>query len=118
MSIYNADLGIAGTLDAIATLKNGERTLIDFKSSKGFYDGYDMQIYAYRYMAEQKGEVLNGQGILRLDKATGEPEYKAYKNKNYERKLKAFMALVDFYYLIKNRRLKNNKRVEENKKWQ
>jgi len=39
----------AGTLDCIARLKDNKIYVIDFKSSKSFYDGYAKQIASYRY---------------------------------------------------------------------
>ncbi len=128
--IYNEKICYAGTMDALAEMKDGKIYLIDFKTSKGFYDGYDEQLSAYRYARghlrdceiefvhsvkdkifkkkEQFPHVeIDGMGILRLDKLTGMPEWKDYSDK-YERSLKAFFTLTDYYYLAKNRRLKNN----------
>lgn len=127
-----AGLRSAGTADAVATFHKGDfkgqTPLIDFKSSSGFWDGYDMQVSAYRNYREQcngltgvkleryDGEEylvdypaldIDSQGILRLDKTSGLPEYKDY-SKHYERALKAFELLCDFYYTIKRRRLKGN----------
>lgn len=105
--------GFAGTLDAICSMRpnpeSAERKkyLIDFKSSKGFYDGFDMQLAAYRVGAAEAGDQTEGCGILRLDKVTGLPEWKDYTDKQ-EQAEAAFLALLRFYYLQKNRRLKNN----------
>lgn len=98
--------GFAGTLDAIC-LFDGKKYLIDFKSSKGFYDGFDMQLAAYRVGAAELGNHTEGCGILRLDKETGVPEWKDYSDVQDQAQA-AFVALVKFYYLQKNRRLKNN----------
>jgi hypothetical protein len=130
-NVFSATNGFAGTLDAIAKFKDGKVRVIDFKSSKGFYDGYDLQIAAYRYARENcnglKGvphssrfgdytidypEIkIDGCGILRLDKETGQPEYKDY-TKVYDRKINAFLKACDYYYELKKRRLKNNPRVK------
>lgn len=98
--------GYAGTLDAIC-LFDGRKMLIDFKSSKGFYDGYEMQLAAYRLAAAEQGSQTEGCGILRLDKETGAPEWKDYSDVQ-DQATNAWIALVKFYYLQKNRRLKNN----------
>ena len=98
--------GFAGTLDAIC-LFDGKKYLIDFKSSKGFYDGFDMQLSAYRIAAAEIGHQTEGCGILRLDKASGLPEWKDYSDKQ-DQAGAAFVSLVKFYYLQKNRKLKNN----------
>jgi len=125
--IFSEKYGYAGTLDAVVKLKTGLLYVIDFKSSKGFYDGFAKQIAAYRsailecsgknvHIVGPYGEYnieypiinnIDGMGILRLDKLTGEPEWKDY-SKQYERKLQSFLELLEFYYADKKRRLKNN----------
>lgn len=104
--------GYAGTLDAVAIFKNNKKYVIDFKSSKGIYDEYIYQIAAYRraYTGEKNEKNIDGMGILRLDKTTGQPEWKDC-SKVYEKKLDAFLKLVEFYYAAKKRKLKNNKKV-------
>lgn len=106
MQIVSRVHGYAGTLDAIC-LFDGKKYLIDFKSSKGFYDGYEMQLAAYRIGAAEIGHQTEGCGILRLDKETGNPEWKDYSEVQ-ETSGQAFLALLKCYYLMKNRRLKNN----------
>lgn len=97
----------AGRLDSIAKMKNGKIYVIDFKSSKGFYPGYDMQCAAYRGAYElMDREKIDGMMVLRLDKLTGLPETKDY-SKIYEDKLKAFICLVDYYYASAKRKVKN-----------
>lgn len=126
MPVVNEKYGYAGTLDAIAKFKDGKVNCIDFKSSKGFYDGYDMQVIAYKYARESmswkydiKGHTgdivkeyspieIDGCGVLRLDKITGKPEYKDY-TKDMNVKYTAFLYLLSFYYIYKKRKLKNNK---------
>lgn len=98
--------GFAGRLDAICDF-NGKRYLIDFKSSKSFYDEMPMQLAAYRIAAAENGSQTEGIGILRLDKETGLPEWKDYSDVQ-EQHEKAFIHLLKFYYSQKNRRLKNN----------
>lgn len=117
MTIYDPDICVAGRLDAVCYIK-GVITVIDFKSSKAFYDGYDLQISAYFKIYNNMLPAISHYntlqcGILRLDKETGMPEYKDY-SKNIDRKYEAFLKLVDFFYLYKKRRLKNNKRAVNN----
>ena len=114
-TVHCNEYGYAGTLDAIAQLKNGKIYLIDFKSSKGFYDGYDMQVSAYKYGRMERRDIqIEGIGILRLDKETGIPEWKDYTSK-YDRSIMAFHRLVEFYYAQKKRRLMNNPFVYDTK---
>jgi len=111
-SVHSEKYGYAGTADGLAEFLDGRIMLIDFKSSKGFYDGYDMQICAYRNAVEENEDIkIDGQGVLRLDKLTGEPEFKEYPE--YEKTLRSFLKLLDFYYSSKKRRLKNNPFVSE-----
>jgi hypothetical protein len=106
-SIFNTEKGYAGTLDAICLI-GGVKYVIDFKTSKGFYDTYPLQIAAY---ANFDGSDIKNCGVLRIDKLTGLPEWKDY-SKDIDRNYRAFCALLDFYYLFKNRRLKGNARVK------
>jgi len=116
MTVYDPTIGYAGTLDAIAKMKknvtfNGLIYVLDFKASKGFYDGYGMQLSGYRGAVQRELDYsIDGQGIVRLDKETGLPEFKDY-SKVYEAKLSAFYKLTDYYYAAAKRRLKNNPRV-------
>lgn len=102
----------AGTCDAIAICNDGKVMLIDFKTSKAFYDDeMGMQVAAYALAYTKKtGEVVDEIGVLRLDKITGTPFYKSYtkKRKVYE---KSFLLLLDYYYTIKKRRLKNRRTI-------
>jgi hypothetical protein len=108
-TVHDPDLGYAGTLDACAKLKDGRYVVIDFKSSKGFYPEYAMQIAAYRAAYEKEMNVkMDGMLIVRLDKTTGMPEVKDY-SKVYEDKYKAFVCLVDYYYAAAKRRVKNKR---------
>jgi len=61
--------GFAGTLDAICLFTKGEYAgkicVIDFKSSKGFYDGYDEQIAAYRCASDEMGFMFEDSLLLK-----------------------------------------------------
>lgn len=47
-------------------------------------------------------------GILRLDKDTGMPEWRSKPMRNLENEFVAFLGLLQYYYNIAKRRLKNN----------
>jgi len=102
--------GYAGRFDAIAEV-NDIRYLIDFKTSKGIYDEMKYQLCAYRQayneQLEEGKEPIDKLAILHLDKLTGEPTFKPVI-KNVLRYTELFNTLVRAYYLMKNRRLKNN----------
>jgi len=106
-TLVNFQYGFAGTCDAVAII-NGTKYIIDWKTSKDIYPEYALQLAAYR-MTE--GNNLNV-AILRLDKETGEYEFKDM-TKHIDKKEKAFLCLLDFYYHEKKRKLKNNKWVKE-----
>jgi len=106
-TLVNTKYGFAGTCDAIAII-NGTKYLVDWKTSKSIYPEYALQLAAYRLT---EGNNLNV-AILRLDKETGEYEFKDM-TKHIEKKEQAFLSLLDFYYREKKRKLKNNKWVKE-----
>lgn len=91
--------GYAGTADLICML-NGKSMLIDFKSSKDIYNEYIYQVaaYAQAYNSNKtNGKIyVEGIGILRLDKETGQPEYKDVTDK-WSAYYEAFEKLVEFY---------------------
>ena len=103
-TLYNLESCYAGTCDAIAKI-NGVKYLLDFKTSKSIYDEYRFQLAAYMACLDES-EGVERIGILRLDKETGEPEFKDI-TKDWQKKYKAFLALVNWYYLSKKRRVNN-----------
>lgn len=113
LEIVSTRYGYAGTADAIAVV-NGHRYLIDFKTSKAVYDEYRMQLGGYlkAWNDEYAGDdPIENVAVLRLDKETGEPEFKDL-SKGIMDKARAFLKLLDFYYFEKKRRLKGNPFVE------
>lgn len=48
-AVYSVTHGYAGTLDLIATLRDGQRWLLDLKTSKAVYGDMALQQAAYRY---------------------------------------------------------------------
>ena len=91
----------AGTLDLLCNL-NGVVYVIDFKTSKAIYPA-DMgpQIAAYR-SAYDRDEFMTiadveGSAIIRLDKETGEFEFKDF-SKRYESDLNIFNRMVDLFF--------------------
>jgi hypothetical protein len=99
--------GYAGRFDAIATI-NGHRYLVDFKTSKGIWDEYKYQLCAYmQAYNEAESEKIENLAILHLDKETGEPTFKVIE-KDIDRMTELFNSLCEVYYLMANRRLKNN----------
>ena len=84
----------AGTLDLECEVE-GVHTIVDFKTSKAIYlDSYGPQLAAYWSVTDAKEA-----GILRLDKESGEYEYKRLKKKALEKYLKIFNAMVELYFI-------------------
>jgi hypothetical protein len=102
--------GYAGRFDAIANV-NGFRYLIDFKTSKGIFDEHRWQVCAYRQafneMLEEGQRPIENLAILHLDKITAEPNFVPVE-KNIEKYTDLFNYLTVVFYLMKDRRLKNN----------
>ena len=93
--------GYAGTADLVATV-NGRLYLVDFKTSSGVWPEYYLQTAAYRaaWNLGNRYHQLDGHGILRLDKATGKPEW-VDASARYERDYEAFRLLVQFWHLTR-----------------
>lgn len=93
----------AGTLD-IDWFLNGIPTITDVKTSDNLYPETRYQTAAYRdarteQLIEQgAGYVPEANSALRLDRSTGEYEYKPY-GKTYNDDLEIFNAMVNLYYL-------------------
>jgi len=100
---WNPTLRVAGTVDMIAKIKckgwHKPRTyLVDLKSSKAHYDEHLYQVACYAsFMGLPK---LDGIGVLRLDKLTGEPDWKDYTSE-WKHGFKVYKTLRELYRLIK-----------------
>ncbi len=113
--VHSLTYGFAGTLDAIAVV-NGVPFILDYKTSNYLGDEYKLQLAAYWLAAmemrlcqlEQPPRI----GVLRLDKEDGSYEFRDF-TENIQTRVKCFISLLDAYYLMKKRRLKNNRRVKE-----
>ena len=69
--IVHEDLLYGGTIDWIGNM-NGERCMIDFKTSSNVYPTHFVQLAAYRELyTHQFGEELGKAYILHMDKKTG-----------------------------------------------
>ena len=106
ITLFHTHMGYAGTADALAEI-NGHRYIIDFKTSKGIYDEYRVQLSAYKAAAENNKIECPSIGIIRLDKETGAPEF-VDVTPGCEQRIQYFYFLVQAYYAAKKRRLKNN----------
>jgi hypothetical protein len=108
--VWSEIVGYAGRFDAIARI-NGVLYLIDFKTSSGIFDEMRYQVCAYKQAYNEhlpeNAEPIENVAILHLDKLTSEPVFYPVSAK-VERYTLLFNQLVSAYYLMKDRRLKNN----------
>lgn len=73
-TVYNRSQRYAGTLDAIVTLSDGKRLLIDYKTGKAIYPEVGLQLAAYRYaeymrlpdLSEAPVPEVDGAAVLHL----------------------------------------------------
>lgn len=66
-SLVHEQEGYGGTLDAVFNI-DGDRYLVDFKTSKAIYDEYWIQLAAYAELLRQSGILVYRVAVLRLDK--------------------------------------------------
>lgn len=74
-TIWSPTHAYAGTMDLLAWV-NGQLTLVDYKTSKGIYPEYKLQVAAYiRAMNEMGHGPITRGAIVRLPKATTDPAF-------------------------------------------
>lgn len=91
-------IGYAGRLDAVVRL-NGVVTLVDFKTSKGFYETFPMQLAAYTHAYNEDPSTVDKierMGVLRLSKVDGSYEYRDFTDM-FHKSLAEFVTLAIFW---------------------
>lgn len=87
--VYSKEHNYIGTLD-IEAVVDGERCLIDLKSSNGLYNTVRMQTAAYaKADEEERGQVYAGRWAIRLAKETEQEYYDRMELKN---QIKVFLG--------------------------
>ena len=71
--VWDAEIGYAGTIDLIAAGPLGLE-ILDWKSGKGIYETYHLQVSAYRHAAEHWAPITRCR-IVRVPKAIGDPQF-------------------------------------------
>ena len=85
--------GWAGTLD-LECMLNGVHTIVDYKTSRAIYPAtMGMQLAAYLSVTDAEAA-----GVLRVDKETGEYEYKSFTKAMLKKYLKRFNKRVETYF--------------------
>jgi hypothetical protein len=69
LNIISKDLGYAGTIDRVINI-NGERILLDIKTSNAIYPSYWLQLAAYRTLLYSMGAEVDKVAILWLNAKT------------------------------------------------
>lgn len=104
MTVHSDTHKYAGTLDCVCRL-DGKLYIIDFKTSKKHYPKNAVQLAAYKMAYEEMtGLDVEGVGVLRLDKVTGEYDWKDY-TKVVDRQWQTFLGLLQAWNNYKKRRL-------------
>ena len=95
--IVHETLMYGGTLDWVGIM-NGEKCLIDFKTSTGVYPDHLIQLAAYRELYHYKyGELLGKAYILHMNKTTGNPTLHTITN--FDKYWRTFEILLELNQL-------------------
>ena len=100
--VYHKELKYAGTLDFRCEI-NGEKYIVDFKTSKRIYPEMLLQLASYKYAYEFMHPKDSGYkvGILRLDKNNNGFEWKTWNEDTISIAWNAFKYLVKYYHEVK-----------------
>lgn len=92
--VYSKKHDYIGRFDAIATV-NGERYLVDFKSSKGVYNDFRYQLSAYvKAWNEQMDDNITKRMIVKLGKDTADFEVIELPEDQLEKDFECFLSLL------------------------
>ena len=109
--LYNEELFIAGTVDALCEI-GGKKYVLDIKTSSSIFDRVPMaQCAGYRLMLESMGEKdFKGSVIVNIKKS-GEfnEERDVYYSYDYDTDKKIFLAALDIYRGLATFKVGNNK---------
>lgn len=82
LQVHSLKWGYAGTLDSLARV-NGKLEILDYKTSKDFYETYQLQLMAYRVAVHEMGLFVNehiGRRVIRLGREDEEIETVAFED--------------------------------------
>jgi hypothetical protein len=105
--------GFTGTCDYVCLIEK-LRYIVDFKTSKAIYDGYDMQValYALAYDYLHEHDKIDGIAVLRIAADGSEWEFKDF-TKRRQRAEDAALSLLNYWYCYKDRKLVGNDRAKK-----
>lgn len=97
--LVSEDLQVGGTIDAIANV-GGKLCIVDFKTSKGVYSDYWVQVAAYAKMwNEFHFEKIEEIHILRFGKE--KPDFEHQFRAEWSKEERAFSLMIELYSLMK-----------------
>lgn len=100
--LVDSGMGFAGTFDAIGVV-NGERVLIDYKTSRRVYPEHAYQLAAYRHLVRSEmGLMIDSAILVRLDKETAEPDVHWFSPVVLDRAWDGFALMRSLYEVVKN----------------
>lgn len=94
LQLVSDTLLYGGTIDCYCEL-NGHKTLLDFKTSSGFYPEMRLQLAAYKNLLEENGCPVEKVHLLRIDKDNG--EFTDHTINTLDREFDMFKALRKVY---------------------
>lgn len=96
LQLVSNEYNYGGTIDFIAELE-GEKYIIDFKTSSKVHPTMFLQLAAYAKMAKENGYNIQRVAILRLDKKSGIYEFVTMNVKKTEEYFDVFLLLLQTY---------------------
>jgi hypothetical protein len=97
-TVFSREYGYAGTMDLLAEV-NGQKTLVDFKTSKAVYNEAHLQTAAYRYALKEMGHIESDVPglILRLPKLETDPEFEVVESPATADLMPTFAAVIQLW---------------------
>jgi hypothetical protein len=105
LKLYSRRHRYAGTMDSAVggvALVEGQRSIVDWKTSGGIYPEYRLQTAAYAQAYEEMtGEPIEGRWVVRLGKHDGAFEAMHFSRKEQAADFRAFLAAMRLYQHIR-----------------
>ena len=104
LTVYIPYWKVAGTMDAVAMDSNGNWLIMDWKTSKGFYQEQALQLGAYAEgFAHLTGVNPGGAGIVRYPKEHSETSWFEVKwVKDIDAQRRQYGRLVELFHFLRN----------------
>lgn len=111
VQLTSSKYGYTGTCDYVCLIDK-LRYIVDFKTSKAIYDGYDMQVALYALCYDETHiDKIDGIAVLRISPDGVDVEFKDF-TKRRQRAEDAALSLLNYWYIYKDRKLVNNEHAK------